>query len=143
MGKIGAAFELALTAHAGQVDKAGAPYIGHVARVAARVPEGPDSDAARVVALLHDVVEDTDVTLAEVEAQFGADIAQAVEALTRRKSEPGEAYYARVRNNPLALIVKRADIADNADPARLSLLPEETRDRLTRKYATARAALEG
>jgi len=143
MGRIGAAFELALTAHAGQVDKAGAPYIGHVARVAARVADGPEDEAARVVALLHDVVEDTKVTLAEVEAQFGAEIAQAVDALTRRKSEPGESYYARVRANALALVVKRADIDDNADPARLSLLPEETRNRLSRKYATARAALEG
>ena len=60
---------LALRAHAGQVDRAGEPYAGHPARVAARVR----TDEARVVAWLHDVVEDTDVTLAEIEAESDAD----------------------------------------------------------------------
>jgi (p)ppGpp synthase/HD superfamily hydrolase len=137
MAQVGEAFELALAAHAGQTDKAGAPYIAHVVRVTA----GVASDKARVVALLHDVVEDTEVTLQAVEARFGPDIAAAVDALTRREGEAPEAYYTRVRASPLAREVKLADIADNADPRRLALLPDTDRDRLTRKYAHARAQL--
>lgn len=134
---IGAAFELALAAHQGQTDKAGMAYIGHVARVAA----GVETDAERVVALLHDVVEDCDVPLADIEAKFGAEIAAGVDAMTRRNGEAADDYYARVRANPLALRVKRADIADNSSPERLKLLDEATRERLTKKYADALNAL--
>ena len=93
-------------------------YIGHVARVAA----GVTGDAAIVTALLHDVVEDCDVTLDQVAAQFGADIAAAVDAITRRNGEGSDQYYARVRSNATALTVKRSDIADNSNPTRLQLL---------------------
>ncbi|MEM6727389.1 MAG: HD domain-containing protein [Pseudomonadota bacterium] len=134
---IGAAFELALRAHEGQVDQGGAAYIGHVVRVCA----GVEGHAERVVALLHDVVEDAGVGLTAIETQFGPEVAAAVEAISRRPGERPEPYYARVAANPLARKVKLADIADNADPARLSLLDEETRSRLTRKYAKAREAL--
>ncbi len=134
---IGAAFELALAAHAGQTDKAGMPYIGHVARVAA----GVETDTECVVALLHDVVEDCGVPLDKIADRFGADIAAAVDAITRRDGEAAEAYYARVRVNRLARSVKLADIADNAHPDRLRLLDDDTRARLTRKYAAAEAAL--
>ena len=134
---IGTAFELALTAHKGQEDKSGQAYIGHVVRVAA----GVEGEAETVVALLHDVVEDTDVTLAEIDAEFGPDIATAVDVITRRAGEAPEAYYDRVRANPLARAVKLSDIADNTHPARLALLDEDTRARLTQKYAKARRAL--
>ncbi|MFW2543918.1 HD domain-containing protein [Primorskyibacter sp. 2E107] len=130
---IGAAFELALSAHAGQTDKAGMAYIGHVARVAAGVTDEIDV----VVALLHDVVEDCDIPLAQIADQFGPRVAEAVDAITRRPDERPETYYARVAANPIATRVKRADIADNSHPARLALLDAETRDRLTRKYQTA------
>ncbi len=134
---IGAAFELAFAAHQGQTDKAGMAYIGHVARVAA----GVDTDEERVVALLHDVVEDCDVPLSEIEAKFGPEIAAGVDAMTKRKGEALDAYYARVRNNPLALSVKLSDIADNSSPDRLKLLDDATQERLTRKYSDALAAL--
>ncbi len=141
MGQVGEAFELALRAHAGQTDKAGAPYIGHVARVAA----GVHSEAARVVALLHDVVEDTDVPLTQIEARFGPTIAiaiaAAVDAVTKRAHEPAAAYFDRIKATPLAREVKLADLADNSDPQRLSLLPPADRDRLTAKYAAARQFL--
>ena len=135
---IGAAFELAFAAHQGQTDKAGMAYIGHVVRVAA----GVETDDERVVALLHDVVEDCDVPLSDIEAKFGVDTAAGVDAMTRRDGEAPEAYYARVRANPLALRVKRADIADNSSPERLKLLDEATRKRLTKKYAHALSALK-
>lgn len=131
---------LARRAHAGQLDKGGAPYLEHVLRVAAAVaPSGP---RAVMAALLHDVVEDTDVTFADLRAAgVPADVLAAVDALTKR---PGEAYLdavARAARHPLARVVKLADNADNADEARLSQLDEGTAARLREKYRQARAVL--
>lgn len=140
--------ELASTAHARQVDKAGAPYIEHPRRVAARVA-GDELAGAQVrdelavaVAWLHDVVEDTDVTAEVLRAAFPEEVVAAVLALTRRAGEEPDVYYARVAANPLALRVKRADIADNTDPARTAALTTSTRERLAAKYAHAVAALD-
>ena len=77
-GRIGRACELAFRAHAGQVDKSGAPYIAHVVRVAAKLADPEDV----VVALLHDTVEDCDTTFEEIEAAFGPETATAVDAVT-------------------------------------------------------------
>jgi (p)ppGpp synthase/HD superfamily hydrolase len=107
--------------------------------VAARV----EADEARAVAWLHDVVEDTAVTLDDLAAQFPAEVVQAVRVLTRRDDDRGEEYYRRVRANPLALAVKLADIADNTDPARQADLDPATRRRLAAKYRHARAVLTG
>ncbi|WP_267473061.1 HD domain-containing protein [Stenotrophomonas rhizophila] len=128
---------MARRAHASQRDKAGRPYIGHVARVAARV-EG-DADA-QAVAWLHDVVEDCPEFAAEV-STFPAHIRTAVACLTRRAEVAPAAYYAAIRANPLALKVKLADIADNSDPARLQYLPADQAQRLADKYAHALQAL--
>lgn len=129
---------IATAAHAGQVDKAGRPYIMHPARVAGRVA---GDEFAVAAAWLHDVVEDTSVTLKDIAAQFPIDVVTAVGALTRRSGEgPGD-YYRRIRAVPLAVTVKLADLADNGDPERLALLDAPTRDRLIAKYAKARAAL--
>ncbi len=127
---------IARAAHAGQVDKTGAPYIDHPRRVAARV----EADEAQAVAWLHDVVEDTTVTLDELAEQFPASVVEAVDVLTRRDGD-GDGYYVRVRANPLALVVKLADIADNTDPARQAALDAATRQRLGLKYAHAREML--
>ena len=94
-----------------------------------------------MVALLHDVVEDTDVPLSRIEAAFGPRIASAVDAITTRDGEDRSDYYARVAANPLARAVKLCDLADNESPARMARLDPETRARLERKYARARAAL--
>lgn len=136
-----AARQLATTAHAGQVDKSGQPYIGHPARVAARTRDRGEGDAVEVVAWLHDVVEDTAVTRDDIEAQFGREISDAVDAITRRPAEDSDAYYARVAANSVALRVKNADIEDNLDPKRTDQLDPETRQRLAEKYAHARAVL--
>lgn len=130
--------QIAAAAHEGQVDKAGQPYIAHPARVAARVA---GDERAVAAAWLHDVVEDTDVTLADLEQTFPPEVTAAVDALTRRPHEAPADYYARVRQLPLALTVKLADLADNSDPQRLAQLDAATRDRLTAKYARARAEL--
>lgn len=131
--------QLARAAHAGQTDKAGRDYIAHPARVAQRVGDDPD---AQIVAWLHDVVEDTPVTLADLSQQFTPAIVDAVDAITRRPQEPPAQYYQRVAASPLARLVKFADLDDNADPDRLALLDKPTQERLTRKYAAARAALD-
>lgn len=128
---------VARLAHAGQTDKAGQAYVDHPRRVAERVT----GDLARTVAWLHDVVEDTPVTLDELEQAFGPRVADAVDALTVRHGETRAGYYARVRANPTALTVKLADIADNTDPDRLTALPADLADRLRAKYAAALAAL--
>jgi len=130
------AWSLAVKAHAGQVDKAGRPYIEHVARVALAV-EGDDE--AEAVAWLHDVLEDCPAH-AHLVAKFPPPVVQAVVDLTRTRF--GDAsYYWNIRQNPLALKVKLADIADNSDEARLALLDPDTAARLRIKYAKARAAL--
>lgn len=138
------AMVVAARAHAGQVDKAGAPYIEHPGRVAGHVdrhacPE--DLEAARAVAWLHDVVEDTPVTLAELGQHFPAKIVAAVDAMTHRAGEDRDAYYRRVRTNRIARAVKHADLDDNTDPDRTARLDPAARDRLAAKYAHARTVL--
>lgn len=139
MDLVARAQALARTAHRGQYDKAGMPYWQHPQRVAARV--APDQHA-QAVAWLHDVVEDTDLTLAKLAtAGFPPAVVQAVGLLTRWPGQPAADYYAAVRSDPLALSVKLADLADNADPSRLALLDRLTRERLQAKYALARRHL--
>lgn len=130
---------LARRAHRSQVDKAGEPYIEHPRRVAAGVKDDPVVQAA---AWLHDVVEDTSVTLEDLRAAgFPEVVVAAVDALTRRPDEDRDAYYTRVAADPVALQVKWADLADNADPGRLARLDADTRGRLHAKYAHAREVL--
>lgn len=129
--------EIAQNAHRDQVDKSGAAYITHPARVAARVAGHPE---AEMVAWLHDVVEDTAVTLDDLATEFPPEVVAAVDAITKRPDE-GDDYYRRVAANPLALQVKYADLADNSSPDRLSLLDDATQDRLRAKYAHAREVL--
>jgi (p)ppGpp synthase/HD superfamily hydrolase len=109
---------IAEAAHAGQVDKAGAPYFAHPARVAASLAE----PAARCVAYLHDVVEDCPGwTLDRLAAEgMPPEILAAVDALTKRAGEDNEAYLARVLANPLAARVKIADLRDNMDLSRIA-----------------------
>lgn len=134
------ALELVTKAHAGQTDKIGQPYIGHPLAVAERV----QSESARVVALLHDVVEDTPLTLSDLTAAgFAPEVVDAVDAMTKREGEQYDAYLARVAACPLAKEVKLADLAHNTDPARLSALDDATRERLKKKYDYAQRVLSG
>ncbi|HMM95345.1 HD domain-containing protein [Phycicoccus sp.] len=139
-----AAQTLAYEAHGEQVDKAGEPYFGHLARVARRVAEQrPDRPDLIAVAWLHDLVEDTRLTIGHL-ANWGypAPVVELVHALTHVRNEPRADYVARIRAaGPGAVLVKLADIADNSDPARLAVLPEGDRARLETKYARDRAAL--
>ena len=109
---------LAANAHKGQKDRNDEPYIMHPVRVMAQL-WGHDE---RMVAILHDVVEDTPVTLDDLrKAGYPDRIVEAVDAISRRK-DAGESfsqYIQRVRKNPLATKVKIADLNDNANLDRL------------------------
>jgi (p)ppGpp synthase/HD superfamily hydrolase len=135
---------IAHVAHAGQVDKAGAPYIEHPEWVAAEVRRrsGGDFYQAVAAAWLHDVVEDSHLTVDDLKA-FGVDrdVASIVNRLTRPKDRDAEWYYSYLKNNPAALAVKLADIAHNTLPERLAKLDPDTQIRLIKKYAAAREAL--
>ena len=128
---------LATEAHASQRDKAGRPYIEHVARVAAAIH---DDDAAKAAAWLHDVVEDCP-QFADRVRDFPQPIHDAVTLLSRQSAPDAAHYYANIRQHPLALKVKLADIADNADETRLASLDAATAERLRDKYRQALAAL--
>jgi (p)ppGpp synthase/HD superfamily hydrolase len=130
---------LASQAHRGQVDKAGEPYILHVLRVMLRQNE----DAARRVGVLHDVLEDTSVTLSDLKsAGYSEQVRAAVDCLTRRRGETYEAMIERVAMNPLARQVKLADLADNLDPQRALPLDRDAASRHAR-YTAARERLQG
>lgn len=123
------ALMLAAEAHFGQVDKLGQPYILHVIAVVNSCETLPQ----KIVAALHDIVEDTSVTLGYLEKHFSADIVAAVYAITHREDEPREDYLQRVKENPLALAVKKADVAHNM--SRLAALEgTEHHSRLVAKY---------
>lgn len=133
------AIALATSAHDGQVDKSGRPYIGHPLRVMAAVT----GEHAQMAAVLHDVIEDTPVTALDLLARgCPTAVVDAVVALSHLPDEPQDVYLRRVAANPLALSVKRADIADNLSPARLARLDAALQDRLRTKYATALRLLD-
>lgn len=125
------ALKIATKGHVGQLDKAGRPYVEHPIRVAARV----DGTDAKIVALLHDTLEDTWWTSGQLRAA-GVNETQleAILALTKIRGETLKMAMIRCRANPLALIVKLADVADNLDSTRLALLDDATRVRLMEKY---------
>lgn len=139
------AIRYASSAHEGQFDAAGFPYILHPLRVAVNVEcpcctgsLGKEEKWTKVVALLHDVVEDTDVTLENIRYEFGPPIADAVDAITHRPNEFNRTYLDRVRLNTIATAVKLADMTDNSDPSRLVYLPIERQLRLAKKYTRGR-----
>ncbi|MEG3639512.1 GTP pyrophosphokinase [Magnetococcus sp. PR-3] len=116
MADLETAIAIATRAHKGQKDKSGQPYILHPLRVMMK----QTNDIARQVAVLHDVVEDTEVTLQFLdESGFSYDVLFAVELLTRKPSENYAEYLRRVMAHPVACSVKRADLEDNMDIRRL------------------------
>jgi possible metal-dependent phosphohydrolase len=110
---------VAEAAHAGQVDKGGAPYIEHPAFVADRVRWLGGDEAAVAAGWLHDVVEDTRFTLDALAVVFPESVMGAVDALTRRDGEPYFDYVERARGNEAACLVKISDLEHNLDESRL------------------------
>lgn len=132
------AINLAMQAHAGQTDKAGMPYIGHVMRV---MQAGKTIDE-KIVGVLHDVVEDTTWTFDALLAEgFPVHIVDALRCVTKLSDdEPYESFINRVKTNPLAVAVKIADLTDNMDIRRLQTLTDADVQRL-RKYLKAYQSL--
>lgn len=125
------AIAIAATAHQSQLDKADAPYILHPLRLMMR----GQTLQQQIVAVLHDVVEDSDWSLAKLAAEgFSADIVTALDCLTRRPEESYEAFIDRVLTNPLATQVKRYDLEDNMLLTRLSALTAKDLARLQRYH---------
>jgi (p)ppGpp synthase/HD superfamily hydrolase len=128
------AVRIAREAHGDQLDKSGRHYIGHPMRVMARV----EGEHAKMAAVLHDVIEDTAVTADDLRAEGCPEaVVATVVALSKVKDEPMADYLRRVAADPVAVTVKRADIADNTDPVRMSQLAPEFQDRLRIKYSEA------
>lgn len=122
MNDLERAIALAVEAHIGDTDKAGETYIRHPLRVMHKM----ETRTERVVAILHDVVEDTRYTLEDIDEQFGPEVRDAVDALTKREEEKGNysAFIERAATNPIARRVKLADIEDNMDLRRLDEVDE-------------------
>ncbi len=137
MPTIADAILLATRAHRGQRDRGGAPYIYHSLRVMLAV----ETEAERFVAVLHDVIEDSDFSLEDLRAHgYDEAIVEAVDCLTRREGEPYQALIERIKTNPLARRVKLADLADNMDLRRQGPVSAADLERL-RHYQQAWAAL--
>lgn len=121
--------------HSGQQYKNGQPYTFHLKAVADTVPAA--NPLAVQVAWLHDALEDTKALREVIEMLIGEEGLKAVQAITHHPHEPRIDYYRRVKENPVALMVKLADVAHNSDPESLAQLDETTSVRLTKKYALA------
>lgn len=132
------AYQLAARLHTGQLDKAGRPYIEHLTRVMLRVQAAGGDLFQQIASLLHDSIEDGKAS-AEQLAWLGVpDAALAlIVVLTKRRGQGYEDYLAGVKINQKALVVKIADLEDNGDPERLSVLPETVAQRLRQKYGQA------
>jgi (p)ppGpp synthase/HD superfamily hydrolase len=129
MGDLETAIGIAVQAHRGQRDRAGAPYILHPLRMMFRV----QTDAERMAAVLHDVVEDTDWTLETLREQgFSDEVVDAVDHLTRREGESYNDFVTRAAAHPVARRVKLADLEDNMDVRRTGTLDEDDVERLGR-----------
>ncbi len=132
------AIRLAAVAHTGQFDKAGEAYILHPLRVMLRLSD-PDE---RMAAVLHDVVEDSEVTLDDLQrAKYPAAVVAAVAALTRREGEDYFDFVRRAASHPVARAVKRADLLENLDVTRLATVTPRDEERMA-KYRRALAILE-
>lgn len=127
------ALTIAKRAHAGQVDKAGVDYIQHPLYVASQVK----TEQEKAVALLHDVIEDSDVTADDLLALgLSNEVVTAVQILTKKKGQSYQEYLEEVKSNNLARVVKLADLKHNSDLSRLKSVTNTDYERV-KKYKNA------
>jgi (p)ppGpp synthase/HD superfamily hydrolase len=132
------ALKLCFEAHKEQTDKSGMPYVFHPFHLAEQMVD----EATTVVALLHDVVEDTELTFEDLEKQgFNDEIIKALMLLTHEKSVPYMEYVGEIKKNKIATKVKLADLKHNSDLSRLSVIDEKALKR-KEKYEKAIKFLE-
>jgi guanosine-3',5'-bis(diphosphate) 3'-pyrophosphohydrolase len=130
---LSAAIHIATNAHHGQFDKGGNPYILHPFAVMGLLDS--DDEELQCVALLHDVIEDTDTSFQDLRAAGMTDrIIQAVAALTKQRGQTYEEYKAEVFKNPDAMAVKLADLTHNTDVRRLKGVGEKDIQRMARYH---------
>lgn len=135
MSTLERAIAIAAEAHAGQEDKAHQPYILHPLRVMLRVRSAEE----RIVAVLHDVVEDTPWTLEQLAAEgFSPAVIAGLDAVTRRDGEDYLPFVERAATDPIGRVVKRADLMDNLDVGRITSPTERDLARLERYRAALR-----
>lgn len=138
------AYELAVDAHAGQVDKAGEDYIGHPLAVARSMSSvAPNRGLLVTVALLHDVVEDAGVTVGAIRDGFGDDVADAVSLLTRPEGVTYDEYVRSIADsgNDVAIRVKMSDLTQNMNLSRLPIVTEADKGRVMERYLPAYVTL--
>lgn len=126
------AMVIAYNAHKNQLDKAGVPYIFHPIHLA----EQMESETECIVALLHDVVEDTDISFEELNKEFPYDIIKSLKLLTHDKKVDYMEYINEIKKNPIAKKVKIADIIHNSDKTRLDKVTAKDIERI-KKYDKA------
>lgn len=133
------AIAIAATAHAGQVDKGGAPYILHPLKVMLRM----STQEERIVAVLHDVVEDCGISLDDLRKEgFSEEILSAIESVTKVPGESYEDFVDRAAQNPIGRVVKLADLEENSDLSRIASPSWEDLERVE-KYRRAMGRLRG
>lgn len=123
---------LAYNAHMNQFDRAGVPYIYHPIHLA----EQMKTETECIVALLHDVVEDTDVTFEELEKEFSNEVIDALKLLTHDENVDYMEYVKEIKKNEIARNVKIADLLHNSDETRLDVITEKDKER-KEKYKKA------
>lgn len=136
------AMTIAYDAHHGQVDKSGQPYIFHPYHLAEQMSD----EVSVCAALLHDVVEDTEVTFEDLEKEFPAEVTNVLRLLTHEDEDEEDyfEYVKRIKENPVAKAIKLADIAHNSDQSRLDGCTDVTEEKLKwwqEKYSRAKAIL--
>lgn len=134
------AMRIAYAAHHGQTDKSGQPYIFHPYHLAEQMTD----EISVCAAMLHDVAEDTDITLDQLAQEFPEEVIQALRLLTHDPDTDYFDYIRALKENPTAKAVKLADLAHNSDMTRLigADVPADQAARRQKKYARARAILE-
>ena len=131
------AMKIAYNAHLNQVDKSGMPYIFHPIYIAERM----DDEESTIVALLHDTIEDSDLTICDLKMEgFSGQVIEALECLTHDKNIQYEEYIQRIKDNPLAKKVKKVDLEHNSLLERLEIVDESVMNRL-KKYEKAKEML--
>jgi (p)ppGpp synthase/HD superfamily hydrolase len=129
MDSVETAVQMALDAHEGQTDKSGGTYILHPLRLMQKV----ETREEKMVALLHDVVEDSERTFEDLEEEFSEEIISAVKSMTKKDGETYKEFIQRARQNDIAREVKKADIRDNLNVERLEELEDSDLQRI-KKY---------
>ena len=137
MDLLNKAIGIAVTAHDGQIDKAGKPYILHPLRVMLSV----SIESERICAVLHDIIEDTEITIEKLaQLGFSDEILTVLQLLTKQQGESYEEFISRLLLNPVACHVKLADLCDNMDLTRIAEPSQKDFDRV-KKYELAQGRI--